>query len=58
MANFTGRFASPARAKGETLDAGPVTKQPRGGLQRGHDQLPHNIITRGLTRRVDTTRIP
>jgi len=58
MANFTGTFASPLRAKSDVLDTGPVTKRLRGGIERGHNVLPYNVFLRGLTRRVDTTKLP
>jgi len=58
MANFPGRPTSPIRSKAENTDGGPVTKKERIGIQRGHNVIPYNILLRGLTIRVDTTKIP
>lgn len=58
MANFPGTVASPVRARAYSVDAGPVTRKERTGIQRGFNVKPYNIITRGLARRVDTTKIP
>lgn len=50
------RHASLIRNKTDIMDMGVAVKTPRTGIRRGHANIPHNIILRGLGRRVDRGR--